>query len=189
MTTSDHSLHSPRTCFSMLSVTLHAMAALTVAVLTTAARTLAKVDEAYLDICAAGARDAASRHAVFSFVAGTWRRDYRSLLAEITLPTLVLSGRDVGAAGAGGGKAAPTEVDKTSYKGLFSWFKVIRPKGDARRSGPYLLQGPSLVVRSATQGRRRRTLRPGRAGSGHGPCTQAGRLRRGADRSLRRRQG
>ena len=31
------------------------------------------------------------------------------------------------------GKAAPTEVDKTSYKGLFSWFKVIRPKGDGGR--------------------------------------------------------
>ena len=117
----------------MLSVTLHAMAALTVAVLTTAARTLAKVDEAYLDICAAGARDAASRHAVFSFVAGTWRRDYRSLLAEITLPTLVLSGRDVGAAGAGGGKAAPAEGDRTSYKGLLSWFAVLRKGGDGGR--------------------------------------------------------
>ena len=45
----------------------------------------------------------------------------------------MVSGRDVGAAGAGVGKAAPTEVDKTSYKGLFSWFKVIRPKGDGGR--------------------------------------------------------
>ena len=40
-------------------------------------------------------------------------------------------GRDVGAAGAGVGKAAPQEVDKTSYAGLLSWFKV-RGKGGGR---------------------------------------------------------
>ena len=92
-----------------------------------------QVDDAYLDICAAGARDASSRHAVFSFVAGTWRKDYRPLLASLSVPTLIVSGRDVGVAGAGVGKAAPAEVDKTSYKGLFSWFKVLRKDGDGGR--------------------------------------------------------
>ena len=45
----------------------------------------------------------------------------------------MVSGRDVGAAGAGVGKAAPVDVDKTSYKGLLSWFKVIRKDGDGGR--------------------------------------------------------
>ena len=39
----------------------------------------------------------------------------------------------MGAAGAGVGKAAPVDVDKTSYKGLLSWFKVIRKDGDGGR--------------------------------------------------------
>ena len=69
-------------------------------------------------VCSRGAQDASSRHAVFSFVAGTWRKDYRALLGRLALPTLVVSGRDVGAAGAGVGKAQPEQVDKTSYKGL-----------------------------------------------------------------------
>ncbi|EOD11370.1 hypothetical protein EMIHUDRAFT_469842, partial [Emiliania huxleyi CCMP1516] len=56
----------------------------------------ALVDDDYLDVCAAGAADAATRHAVFSFVAGTWRQDYRPLLAALATPTLVLSGSDVG---------------------------------------------------------------------------------------------
>ena len=73
-----------------------------------------------LEVCSRGAQDASSRHAVFSFVAGTWRRDYRPLLSTLAVPTLVVTGRDVGAAGAGVGKAAPQEVDKTSYAGLLS---------------------------------------------------------------------
>ena len=89
------------------------------------------VDDEYLEVCSRGAQDASSRHAVFSFVAGTWRRDYRPLLSTLAVPTLVVSGRDVGAAGAGVGKAAPQEVDKTSYAGLLSWFKV-RGKGGGR---------------------------------------------------------
>ena len=92
-----------------------------------------QVDDAYLDVCAAGAADASSRHAVFSFVAGTWRQDYRPLLSRLALPTLIVSGRDVGAAGAGVGKAPPAKVDRTSYKGLLSWFTVWRKGGDGGR--------------------------------------------------------
>jgi len=92
-----------------------------------------QVDDAYLEVCAAGARDASTRHAVFSFVAGTWRKDYRPLLSQLVLPTLVVSGRDVGAAGTGVGKAAPNQVDKTSYKGLLSWFTALRKGGRAGR--------------------------------------------------------
>ena len=94
-----------------------------------------QVDDAYLDICSNGARDADTRHAVFSFVAGTWRQDYRKLLASLETPTLIVSGRDVGAAaadGAGVGKGSPppppaaSTVDKTSFGGLLKWFTVWR---------------------------------------------------------------
>ena len=93
-----------------------------------------QVDEAYLNVCANGAKDASTRHAVFSFVAGTWRRDYRPLLKELALPTLIVSGRDVGAsaaAGGGVGQAPPSPppvsaVDRTSFGGLLKWFKVWR---------------------------------------------------------------
>jgi len=99
-----------------------------------------EVDEAYLLMCEAGAADTSTRHAIFSFVAGTWRQDYRPLLASLALPTLVVTGSDVGATaadGAGVGRApappkpAPTEVDKTSFGGLLSWFKIWRrdPEG------------------------------------------------------------
>ena len=93
-----------------------------------------QVDDAYLDICSAGARDADTRHAIFSFVAGTWRQDYRPLLATLETPTLILSGRDVGASG-GVGKAPPSPppadtVDKTSFGGLLKWFAVFKPGGN-----------------------------------------------------------
>ena len=93
-----------------------------------------QVDDAYLDICTAGAADASSRHAVFSFVAGTWRQNYTSLLSTLTKPTLILSGRDVGAGkGVGNAKTAPQEVDRTSYRGLLSWFSVWRKDGRGGR--------------------------------------------------------
>ena len=93
-----------------------------------------KVDDDYLDICVAGAKDASSRHAVFSFVAGTWRKNYTPLLGRLTLPTLIVSGRDIGAGeGVGNAPSAPSEVDKTSYKGLLSWFSVWRKEGRGGR--------------------------------------------------------
>jgi len=109
-----------------------------------------QVDDAYLETCANGARDASSRHAVFSFVAGTWRRDYRGLLAKLALPTLIISGRDVGegaAGGAGVGRAPPkpeaTEVDKTSFAGLLSWFKIWR-KSEDQEAGRFAQVGRDL---------------------------------------------
>lgn len=92
----------------------------------------AQVDETYLEICAAGAADASSRHAVFSFVAGTWRQNYRPLLERVDMPVLVVSGRDVGSgSGVGNGPTKAVEVDKTSYKGLLSWFTIWRKNGNS----------------------------------------------------------
>lgn len=38
----------------------------------------------------------ATRHAIFSFVCGTWRKNYRPILSSIDVPTLVITGKNVG---------------------------------------------------------------------------------------------
>ncbi len=50
------------------------------------------VDAEWLDMLIAGARPLATRHAVFSFLAGFWRRDWRPAIAEIPVPTLAIVG-------------------------------------------------------------------------------------------------
>ncbi|NJL00313.1 MAG: alpha/beta hydrolase [Spirulinaceae cyanobacterium SM2_1_0] len=52
----------------------------------------AAVDEEWLAMLDAGARSPATRHAVFSFLAGFWRQDYREAIAQLAIPTLVLVG-------------------------------------------------------------------------------------------------
>ncbi|PSB27485.1 alpha/beta fold hydrolase [Chlorogloea sp. CCALA 695] len=51
-----------------------------------------QVDSEWLDLLALGAANPASRHAVFSFLAGFWRQNYREAIAAITQPTLVIIG-------------------------------------------------------------------------------------------------
>ena len=80
-----------------------------------------QVDGDYLDICTRGAQETATRHAVFSFVSGTWRNDYRPLLAQLELPVLVVSGRDVKASG-GTSQDKGKRVDRTSTLNLLKWF-------------------------------------------------------------------
>ncbi|MEM8602452.1 MAG: alpha/beta fold hydrolase [Cyanobacteria bacterium P01_H01_bin.121] len=50
------------------------------------------VDGEWLQMLDHGAQDNDSRYAVFSFLAGFWRTDYRAAIAKITQPTLVLFG-------------------------------------------------------------------------------------------------
>ncbi len=50
------------------------------------------VDAEWLAMLHAGSRSPASRHAVFSFLAGFWRQDYRAAIAQFQHPTLVLIG-------------------------------------------------------------------------------------------------
>jgi len=50
------------------------------------------VDAEWLDALVAGASNPQTRHAVFSFLAGFWRRDYTDVVANITQPTLVVMG-------------------------------------------------------------------------------------------------
>lgn len=50
------------------------------------------VDDEWLDTLKVGAENPASRHAVFSFLAGFWRRDYQEQIEKMTQPTLVCVG-------------------------------------------------------------------------------------------------
>jgi pimeloyl-ACP methyl ester carboxylesterase len=51
-----------------------------------------QVDAQWLDMLVKGAANPASRYAVFSFLAGFWRQNYREAIAAITQPTLVVVG-------------------------------------------------------------------------------------------------
>ena len=51
-----------------------------------------QVDCSWLDELTEGAKDLQSRYAVFSFLAGFWRKDYASDIAQIKQPTLVVFG-------------------------------------------------------------------------------------------------
>ncbi|MFN6461980.1 MAG: alpha/beta fold hydrolase [Nostoc sp. DedVER02] len=50
------------------------------------------VDTEWLNTLVAGAENPASRHAVFSFLAGFWRDDYTNSIASIQQPTLAIMG-------------------------------------------------------------------------------------------------
>ncbi|MDY7024611.1 MAG: alpha/beta hydrolase, partial [Cyanobacteriota bacterium] len=50
------------------------------------------VDQQWLDLLETGATDAKSRYAVFSFLAGFWRKNYESAMKEIKQPTLIAFG-------------------------------------------------------------------------------------------------
>lgn len=51
-----------------------------------------QVDDQWLDMLVKGAANPASRHAVFSFLAGFWRQNYTEAIAATTQPTLVVVG-------------------------------------------------------------------------------------------------
>ncbi|MCL1465640.1 alpha/beta fold hydrolase [Argonema galeatum] len=68
-----------------------------------------KVDAEWLDMLKAGAKNAASRYAVFSFLAGFWRQDYQDAIAQIYQPTLVVMGETASSISREGKKETPDE--------------------------------------------------------------------------------
>lgn len=50
------------------------------------------VDQEWLKALEAGSRNPSSRHAVFSFLSGFWRRNWQPAIEQLALPTLVLVG-------------------------------------------------------------------------------------------------
>lgn len=67
------------------------------------------VDREWLDMLAAGAENPASRHAVFSFLAGFWRQNYSSYIASIQQPTLVVVGETASSISKEGKQETPDE--------------------------------------------------------------------------------
>ncbi|WP_414530718.1 alpha/beta fold hydrolase [Nodularia chucula] len=67
------------------------------------------VDREWLDMLIPGAENPESRHAVFSFLAGFWRRDYSGYLACIKQPTLVVVGETASSISKEGKQEKPDE--------------------------------------------------------------------------------
>jgi pimeloyl-ACP methyl ester carboxylesterase len=62
------------------------------------------VSDSWLSMLNEGSRNMASRHAVFSFLAGFWRQDYAEAIAQIHQPTLIVMGE------------AASTIDRTTAK-------------------------------------------------------------------------
>ena len=84
----------------------------------------AGVDREWLDALQRGARDLASRYAVFSFLASFWRQDYGGAIATIPCPTLVLVGDRASSISRSGFKESPEER-------LQKYLEVL-PKGSGK---------------------------------------------------------
>jgi pimeloyl-ACP methyl ester carboxylesterase len=67
------------------------------------------VDAEWLNTLLAGAENPASRHAVFSFLAGFWRQDYTSSIASIGQPTLAVMGETASSISQKSKKETPDE--------------------------------------------------------------------------------
>ena len=67
------------------------------------------VDAEWLNTLVAGAENPASRHAVFSFLAGFWRQDYTSSIASIGQATLTVMGETASSISQEGKKETPDE--------------------------------------------------------------------------------
>ncbi|MEH2121171.1 alpha/beta fold hydrolase [Nostoc sp.] len=67
------------------------------------------VDAEWLDTLLAGAENPASRHAVFSFLAGFWRQDYTNSIASIGQATLTVMGETASSISQEGKKETPDE--------------------------------------------------------------------------------
>jgi pimeloyl-ACP methyl ester carboxylesterase len=67
------------------------------------------VDAEWLNTLVAGAENPASRHAVFSFLAGFWRQNYTNFIASIQQPTLAVVGETASSISQDNRKETPDE--------------------------------------------------------------------------------
>lgn len=84
-----------------------------------------KVDEEWLDMLEKGAADAANRYAVFSFLAGFWRRDYKPIIAATPQPTLIVMGEQASS-------ISRTGQSETPEDRMVEYVKHL-PQGQARQ--------------------------------------------------------
>jgi pimeloyl-ACP methyl ester carboxylesterase len=80
------------------------------------------VDAQWLDTLHVGSENMASRYAVFSFLAGFWRKDYRSNIAAIDKPVLIVMGEFASSIG----KEGKEETLDDRLKGYTTYFKNSR---------------------------------------------------------------
>ena len=80
------------------------------------------VDTEWLDTLRVGAENMASRYAVFSFLAGFWRRDYRTKMAAIDKPVLIVMGEVASSIG----KEGKEETADERLKEYISYFRNLR---------------------------------------------------------------
>ncbi|NJM59314.1 MAG: alpha/beta hydrolase [Oscillatoriales cyanobacterium RU_3_3] len=69
----------------------------------------AKIDSEWLNTLQAGAANPASRHAVFSFLAGFWRQDYTNTIHKFDRPALVVMGEQASSISKEGKTEPPQE--------------------------------------------------------------------------------
>ncbi len=69
----------------------------------------AQVDAEWLDRLTHDAQNAKSRYAVFSFLAGFWRKDYADAIAHLPVPTLVVLGNTASSISRSGKSATPEQ--------------------------------------------------------------------------------
>lgn len=69
----------------------------------------ADVDAEWITTLQQGAEDLASRHAVFAFLSGFWRQDYRQKLAAIAQPVLVVIGEQASSISREGEQETPDQ--------------------------------------------------------------------------------
>ncbi len=67
------------------------------------------MDAEWLNTLLTGAENPASRHAVFSFLAGFWRQDYTSFIASIRQPTLAVVGETASSISQDNSRETPDE--------------------------------------------------------------------------------
>ncbi|CAK6696234.1 alpha/beta hydrolase [Synechococcus sp. CCY9201] len=85
------------------------------------------VDAEWLSMLREGSRDLASRHAVFSFLAGFWRRDYSDRLRQLEVPVLALFGDQASGISRRGKRDTP-QIKAADYAGRL-------PRASARLLG------------------------------------------------------
>ncbi|WP_277868068.1 alpha/beta fold hydrolase [Candidatus Synechococcus calcipolaris] len=67
------------------------------------------VDREWLDTLREGCQSFESRHAVYAFLSGFWRRDYRKIMAAIAQPVLVLMGDEASSISREGDQETPDQ--------------------------------------------------------------------------------
>lgn len=85
------------------------------------------VDREWLDLLAVGSREARSRYAVFSFLAGFWRKDYALDMANLSQPTLVVIGDRASSISRSGKSETPEDRKQAYEKGWKNARAIVIP--------------------------------------------------------------